>query len=172
MRFPVFVHRSVIEAPAREVFEWHERPEALLELLPSTRLIRILRRSGGLRDGGRVRIALGIGPLRVLWEAVHYGYVKGEQFCDEQIRGPFRVWRHTHRVAPLTESSSMLEDRVEYALPGGWITHALAGGAVRRLLSTMFQRRHAITRAQVEKRPGPRGVSRIPARSEDRALLS
>jgi ligand-binding SRPBCC domain-containing protein len=89
MRFPIFICRTVIDAPAREVFEWHERPEALLELLPSTRFIRILRRSGGLRDGGRVRLALGVGPLRLLWEAVHFGYVKGEQFCDEQVRGPF-----------------------------------------------------------------------------------
>jgi ligand-binding SRPBCC domain-containing protein len=152
MQFPIFVHRSVIEAPAREVFEWHEQPEALLELLPSTRFIRILRRSGGLRDGGRILLAMGIGPLRLMWEAVHFGYVKGEQFSDELIRGPFRVWRHTHRVAPLTESSSVLEDRVEYALPGGWIMHAIAGGVVHRFLVAMFERRHAITRAHVEKR--------------------
>jgi ligand-binding SRPBCC domain-containing protein len=137
-------------AAARDVFAWHERPDALLDLLPSSRYVRVLTRSGGVRNGGRILFTMGVGPLRMRWEAVHFGYVEGEQFSDEQVRGPFRVWRHTHRVTPLSGSSSVLEDRVEYALPGGRLAHALAGRVVRRMLRSMFERRHAITRASLE----------------------
>ena len=35
MRARVFIHESIIQAPARDLLEWHEQPEALLELLPS-----------------------------------------------------------------------------------------------------------------------------------------
>ena len=151
----LFVHRSAMPAPADVVFAWHERPDALLDLLPSRRLVRIRSRSGGVRDGGRIVFTIGIGPLRMLWEARHFGYVDGEQFSDEQVRGPFRVWRHTHRVTPLSETSSLLEDRVEYELPGGPLIRAVAGAAVRRMLVSMFERRHAITRASLQS-PGPK----------------
>ena len=137
-------------AAAADVFAWHERPNAMLDLLPSPRFVRVLARSGGIRDGGRIVFTMGVGLLRIRWEARHFGYVEGEQFCDEQVRGPFRVWRHTHRVTPLSESSSLLEDRVEYTLPGGWLIQAMAGRAVRRMLVSMFERRHAITRAAME----------------------
>jgi len=146
----IFIYRSIMPAAAHDVFAWHERPTALLELLPSSGFARVLSRSGGIRDGGRIVFTLGVGPLRIRWEAVHFGYVQDEQFCDEQVRGPFRVWRHTHRVTPLSTSSCRLEDRVEYALPGGRLIRVIAGPAVRRMLVSMFERRHAITRASFQ----------------------
>jgi ligand-binding SRPBCC domain-containing protein len=94
---------------------------------------------------------MGMGPARIRWEALHFGYVEGERFSDEQVHGPFRRWRHTHLMTPLSESSSVLEDRVEYVLPGGWLVHAMAGRAVRRMLESMFERRHAITRASLQR---------------------
>ena len=74
----VVVHRSVIPASADDVFQWHERPEALLDLVPSGGWVRIERRAGGVQDGGRVTLSIGLGPLRMLWEARHYGYVQWE----------------------------------------------------------------------------------------------
>ena len=133
-------------ASASTVFAWHERPSALFDLLPFRSLVRVLHQSGGVRDEGRVVFAMGVGPLRLVWEAVHFGYVEGQQFRDRQVRGPFRSWQHTHRVEPLTDTSSVLEDRVEYELPGGRVASAVAGWAVRRMLVSMFERRHAITR--------------------------
>jgi len=60
-----FTHRSVVHGSADDVFRWHERPEALLDLLPSRRWMRIESRTGGVRDGGRVTFSFGAGPLRV-----------------------------------------------------------------------------------------------------------
>jgi ligand-binding SRPBCC domain-containing protein len=48
---PVFCYRSIVEAPAPAVFRWHERPDAIEQLLPS-RLVRVVHRSGGIRNGG------------------------------------------------------------------------------------------------------------------------
>jgi hypothetical protein len=44
-------------------------------------------------------------------------------------------------------------------LPGGWVVHAIAGRAVRRLLVSMFERRHAITRASLEATPSNREIA-------------
>jgi uncharacterized protein YbjT (DUF2867 family)/ligand-binding SRPBCC domain-containing protein len=146
-RLSVFAYRSIIAGSAADIFRWHERPEALLDLIPSRRWIRIEERTGGLRDGGRVTFSFGVGPLRVRWEARHYGYVRGTQFCDEQIRGPFKIWRHTHRVEPIGAERSLYEDRIEYAVHGGPLTQRLAHPVLRRLLTRAFALRHRIVRA-------------------------
>ena len=143
----ILTYRSLVTGRANDVFRWHERPEALLDLLPSRRFVRIDRQAGGLRDGGCVAFSIGTGPLRVRWEARHYGYILGERFCDEQTRGPFGIWRHTHRFVAVGTEQTLYEDRVEYAVRGGRLVARLAHPVVRHLLTRMFARRHQIVRA-------------------------
>jgi uncharacterized protein YbjT (DUF2867 family)/ligand-binding SRPBCC domain-containing protein len=152
----VVVHRSVIPASADDVFQWHERPEALLDLIPSGGWVRIERRAGGIQDGGRVVFSIGLGPLRMPWESRHYGYVRGKQFCDEQVKGPFRTWRHTHRMEAMGASQSIYEDRIEYALRGGSLVRRLSDGIVRHFLTSMLMRRHQLVYASFS---GPRPLS-------------
>ena len=150
----LFVHRSVVNAPAAAVFRWHERPEALEQLMPPGRLVRIEQRAGGIRDGGRVALSIGLGPVRFRWEARHYGYVRGKQFCDEQVRGPFQTWRHTHRVQAIGTSESLYEDRVEYGLRGGVLAHTFFDGPLRLILRRAFAQRHRTVQARVPRMPG------------------
>ena len=150
----MFVHRSVVPAAASEVFRWHERPRALLDLLPSGGWVRVENRTGGLCDGDQVTISIGVGRLRVAWEARHFGYVRDRQFCDEQVRGPFRTWRHTHRIEAIGTRQSLYEDRIEYTLPGGLLAHRLLDGLVQRLLAHTFARRHEIVRRRLRGRRG------------------
>jgi len=100
-----------------------------------------------VRDGGRVTLAVGICPLRLTWIARDYAYIEDIQFCDEQVKGPFRTWRHTRRVLPVGAHWCALIDRVEYVLPGGSIVNTLFGSIVRRLLEAVFARRHQRTPA-------------------------
>ncbi len=144
----LFTHRSVVDGNADDVFRWHERPEALMDLSPFRRWLRIEHRTGDLHDGGSVTFSIGVGPLRMLWEARHYGYVGGKQFCDEQVRGPFKVWRHTHRIEAIGPHQSLYEDRVEYAVPGGRLMQRLTARPIRRLLAGLFARRHTIVHAR------------------------
>jgi uncharacterized protein YbjT (DUF2867 family)/ligand-binding SRPBCC domain-containing protein len=142
----LFTYCSVVPGAAVDLFRWHERPDALMDLLPSRRFVRIERQTGGLEDGGCVVFSVGVGPLRVRWEARHYGYVRGRQFCDEQVRGPFKTWRHTHRIEPISTGRSLYEDRVEYVVPGGRLVQRMAAAVLRPLLTRAFAQRHRIVR--------------------------
>jgi ligand-binding SRPBCC domain-containing protein len=142
-----FTYRSVIKGRVADVFSWHERPDALFDLLPSRRLVRVERQTGGVRDGGVVTFSIGVGPMRMRWEARHYGYVRGRQFCDEQVRGPFKVWRHTHLFEAISSDLTLYEDRVEYAVPGGPVVQRLAARVLRPLFARTFARRHRIVAA-------------------------
>lgn len=143
----LFTYSSVVAGGAADLFRWHERPQALMDLLSAHRFVRIERQTGGLEDGGCVVFSVGLGPLRMRWEARHYGYIPGRQFCDEQVRGPFRTWRHTHRIEPITAGQTLYEDRVEYAVPGGHLAQRLAVPVLQRLLTRAFAHRHRIVRA-------------------------
>jgi len=148
---PLFVYRSTVPASAVDLFQWHERPEALLDLIPGRRWVRIEEQVGGLRDGGRVIFSIGVGPLRVRWEARHFGYIPNTQFCDEQVRGPFAIWRHTHRIESIGADRSVYEDSVEYAVPGGWLANLVAAPLLGRLLSISFAQRHRIVRESLRQ---------------------
>jgi len=143
-----FVYRSVIDAPAVELFRWYEQPGALEALSPPA-LVRIEGHEGGIRNGGTATLSIGIGPARVRWVARHYGYIAGRQFCDEQLRGPFAVWRHTHRFEPISRSQTMHEDRIEFAAFRHSLLSRLAAVVLTPLLTRAFAQRHRILQARV-----------------------
>ena len=145
----VFVRRAPMPASADTLFAWHERPGALERLTPPWSPVTVLERHGGIEDGGRVVLGLPVGPLQVRWEALHRDYVAGRQFRDEQVRGPFARWVHTHRIEPAGAEASVLEDRIEWALPGGPIGELVGGRATRGLLDRLFTWRHRTTAADL-----------------------
>lgn len=149
MKTELFSRRSTLPVPLEAAFAWHTRPGALERLLPPWEKVQILKRTGGLQDGGRVELQVHVGPLPVTWIAEHRDYQPNQQFRDVQIQGPFAAWDHLHRFEPEGPEASVLEDRVEYALPGGILGRWTGQGAVRHRLEQMFQYRHATTIADL-----------------------
>ncbi len=149
MRTEVFIRRVRIPAPAAEVFQWHARPGALERLTPPWEAVEIVERGGGIENGGRVVLRMGLGPVSRQWVAEHRGYEAGVQFRDVQISGPFAHWEHTHRVEADGRAGCILEDRIEYALPGKRLGQVLGGAWTKRKLARLFTYRHEVTRQDV-----------------------
>lgn len=122
-----FVRRTRIAAPVERVFQWHELPGVLEKLTPPGEPVRVIERSGGIRDGGRVVIEIGYPPVSIRWAAEHSGYIENRQFRDIQVRGPFRRWEHTHLFEADGPDACYLEDHIEYAAPLGMIGDWLLG---------------------------------------------
>jgi hypothetical protein len=155
---PVSVFRSALPVSAAEAFAWHEREGAFARLSPPWQPVRVLERSGGIRDGGRLVLDAGFPAGR--WEAVHEGYQPGREFRDHQRGGPFARWEHVHRFLPEGARASVLEDHITWELPLAPLS-GLAHGLVRERLAALFAWRHRTTRldlAEAAARPGPRGI--------------
>lgn len=150
----VFVRRETLSVPADEAFRWHERPGAFERLVPPWERIELVEETGGVRDGARVVLRMHAGPLSLRWVAEHEGYTEGREFRDVQVEGPFRDWEHTHRMEPRADGTSVLEDRVEYALP---FAARLAGGAMRRRLERTFAYRQRTTRDDLAAHAATKG---------------
>jgi len=88
----------------------------------------------------RLRL-LGV-PLR--WQARITGWEPPVGFVDEQVRGPYRLWRHAHRFYDGGEGT-IIEDTVQYRLPFvaiGELFHPL----VRLQLQRIFRFRQRAVR--------------------------
>jgi len=155
-----FTYGSIIGAPAAEVFRWHEQPGALAALTPS-RLVRIEQQEGGIRDGGRVTFSIGVGSVRMRWVLRHYGYIACRRFCDEQVRGPFAVWRHAHSFEPIGASQALYQDRVEFTVGRGGVLNRIAAGVLRPVLTLVFASRHRVVRASVRRSVAPRWAATV-----------
>ena len=70
----------------------------------------------GLRIHYRIR-PLGV-PQR--WTSEITEYDPPYRFVDEQVRGPYRRWRHIHEFRPVGDATEIV-DVVEYEMPFGWL---------------------------------------------------
>lgn len=143
MALETFFKRSRIPASAAAVYRWHAEPGALERLTPPGERIRIVSRTGGIKDGARVTFR--IGPLGLLWVAEHRDTIPDRQFRDVQIRGPFRRWEHVHRFLADGPDACFLVDEVVYEFPFGQLGERVAGKYVRRKLERLFAWRHRVT---------------------------
>ncbi len=147
---PIFEWRSIMPAPADELYEYHARPGAFKRLAPPWQKLRVLEQSGDV-TGGRVAFEVRFGPVKRRWTAEMGGSVPGRQFVDRQLDGPFSAWEHTHRFVPVDDERSELIDHIEYRLPAGGITDAVGEGPAGRTLERFFRFRHERTRRDFER---------------------
>jgi uncharacterized protein len=157
----IFTAISTIDAPAAEVFRWHEEPGALERLTPPWEPVDVEQRPENLRDGARAVLRVGPGPFKFRWVLEHRDYIEGRQFRDVQISGPFRSWQHTHLFRPNENGTSILEDHIEYILPLGLAGAIFGDWFVRRKLKRLFEYRHRVTKeAMATRKTLPIDISR------------
>lgn len=142
------VFESLMPAPVEEVFSFHERPDAIWLLTPWWSGARVARAAPDLQPGRRPVLRLGVRPLSIDWEALHEEYDPPHSFVESQVRGPFRHWRHRHRVLA-ADGGARLRDEIDYELPGG-IFEPVLNIPLRLFLGRLFAYRHAVTRRYVQ----------------------
>jgi ligand-binding SRPBCC domain-containing protein len=132
--------------PREEVFAFFAEAANLERITPPELHFRILTpqpismQQGTLID---YRLCLFGVPLR--WQAHISHWRPPSGFVDEQLRGPYRLWRHTHRFHDGGEAT-IIEDVVRYQLPFGLfgnIFHPL----VRLQLKRIFRFRQSAVRS-------------------------
>ena len=142
--------RRSVDLPVgvEQAFAYHQRPGALIRLMPAWENATIVESDGGIDVGNRVVMKLKVFGVPMHWVARHTRLEPPHLFEDVQDSGPFSTWRHQHLFAPTADASTLastLTDDIEYDVPLGKIGRTLGGGFVRRQLDGMFKFRHAVT---------------------------
>ena len=146
-----FIKESFFSLPRRELFAFHERPEAFTLLTPAWQRIEVESTASTLRPSGDVvRFAVRFGPLRFPFEMIHTDFRTDELFVDQQQGGLFSSWRHEHRFLQAgwdADPASVLQDRITYAHP----LLPLLRPFVAPRLATLFQFRHRKTAEELSE---------------------
>ena len=139
------VYRSFMPARSEALFEFHMNPLNLPLISPSFPPVSLLSPSKRADAGDLQVIRLGGRRLGITWHARVTCVLAGRMIEDVQERGPFRSWRHQHRVAS-AKGGSVLSDVVSFRLIPTPVGEFLEYLAVRPLLIAMFAVRHRKTR--------------------------
>lgn len=124
--------RSTLQLPypVDDVRAWHDRPGALVRLTPPGLATLEDPAAGGMQEGRVVAARLGPAQLpellRPRWVLRHREHDPAAgTFLDQQVHGPWRIWRHSHTIAAAGMSAApgagatTLQDDLEIELPRG-----------------------------------------------------
>lgn len=89
-----------------------------------------------VRDGTQLCYKIRLAGIRFSWETRILSWEPPTLFSDEQARGPFNMWRHTHTFYPEGNHVRM-DDEVIYRLPL-WPFGEIAHPWVARQLERIF----------------------------------
>ncbi len=143
--------------PPPRVFPLFADASNLEPMTPSWLRFRILtERPIFMGTGTLIEYRLRLWGVPVRWKTLIAKWDPPRSFVDEQIRGPYAEWIHTHTFAEL-DGGTLMEDHVRYRLPFGWAGR-LAHPVVRQRLRGIFLHRRAVVADLLGSKERPPGV--------------
>jgi ligand-binding SRPBCC domain-containing protein len=127
--------------PPEEVFRFFENPENLAAITPEWLSFRILTPPPiDLKVGTLIDYSIRWLGLGMRWRTMITTYDPPRRFVDEQLRGPYSLWHHTHSFRSV-EGGTEMTDLVRYMLPCGVLGELAHRFIVRRQLDAIFDHR-------------------------------
>jgi ligand-binding SRPBCC domain-containing protein len=146
-----YLHREqFIPAPIEEVFDFFSDVRNLEAITPKWLRFRILTPTPiAMRAGAVIEYRLSWGFIGLRWKTVISQWKPPHFFVDEQQRGPYRVWQHTHSFREEPDGTRMF-DTVHYELPFGLLGKLAHTLRVKRDLQRIFDYRAEVIQEYFE----------------------
>lgn len=149
MRLLSEVHLST---PRDRVFERFSAPATLESLSPPWVHCRMIGPAPAVMAlGATIEYRFRLHGVPIRWVAGITMWNPPDVFVDEQVRGPYRRWTHTHTFVAKGDTT-IVGDRIEFAAPGGKF---IERWVVRDLRRIFLFRREALLRGFAEPQPWP-----------------
>lgn len=131
--------------PRAQVFEFFAEAANLARITPPAMGFQIMTPGPiEMRAGTQIEYRIRVFGLPLTWRSLISRWEPPSVFVDEQLKGPYRQWIHTHRfcdhVDPQRGAGTLIEDQVRYRIPGGSLGR-FAHPLVRRELERIFRYR-------------------------------
>jgi ligand-binding SRPBCC domain-containing protein len=148
MRVHVLEREQRVARPVAEVFAFFAQARNLEAITPPWLRFEVLGDPGEIRPGTLIEYRLRLHAVPVRWLTRIDELRAGRAFVDRQVRGPYRLWHHTHEFAA-DGDGTVVRDSVRYALPFGGLGALAHRLFVRRDLERIFDYRRAAVRERL-----------------------
>ena len=130
--------------PPAEVFEFFADALNLEAITPGWLRFRVITPGPiDMRPGALIEYRLTLHRLPIRWLTRIEVWEPGRRFVDVQVRGPYRLWHHTHTFEADGRGGTVVRDVVRYALPLGPLGRLAHRLFVARDLRRIFDHRLA-----------------------------
>ncbi|MBW3598236.1 MAG: SRPBCC family protein [Planctomycetes bacterium] len=130
-----------IQRPLEETFAFFADAANLERITPAFLNFHVeTPQDGQIKAGVLIDYRLRLYGVPLRWRTEIEVFEPPRRFVDVQLRGPYRLWRHTHEFAAESEGTRMT-DCVEYQMPLGPLGGAARALFVRRALERIFDHR-------------------------------
>jgi ligand-binding SRPBCC domain-containing protein len=139
----VLRREQLVPGPPSDVFEFYAEAGNLERITPAWLGFRVVTAQPiEMRPGALIEYRLTLHRVPVRWLTRIEEWEPGERFVDVQVKGPYRLWHHTHTFEA-RNGDTIVRDEVRYALPLGPLGELAHRLFVRRDLERIFDFRHA-----------------------------
>jgi ligand-binding SRPBCC domain-containing protein len=136
-----FEINQFIPLPIKEVFHYFSNPENLQKITPKYLNFKIKNDPLlEMKKGQIFKYQLRVRGIPINWTSLISSYHPPYSFIDEQIKGPYSSWHHTHTFKEENGGTTII-DEVKYTLPLGFIGKIINSIWVKRDLNSIFKYR-------------------------------
>lgn len=151
MKVYSLVRKQKLQYPREYVFSFFKKPENLASITPDSLGFKILTPSPiEMRVGTLIDYTIRWLGMPIRWRTLVTKFKPPVCFVDEQIKGPYSFWHHTHTFTVSDEGTEMTDD-VRYAPPFGVLGELLHKLVIRRQLEEIFDYRAQVIETLLDR---------------------
>ena len=136
------VQEQTIDKPIHEVFSFLSDARNLPLLIPDWIRFGIVTPGPVvMAPGTLIDYAIRLHGIPFAWQSEITVWEPLRRFVDEQRKGPYRRWIHTHTFEEVHAGQTLVRDVVRYSVPGGTVVNKLLVAPDLRKIFTHRRRR-------------------------------
>jgi len=133
-----FKAQQWVKHPLSEVFKFFSDENNLEIITPPWLNFRVLRKNTlRIEQGTEIDYRISVHGVPMRWRSLICDWQPETQFVDLQLKGPYRLWHHTHLFEE-KDGGTLMTDIVRYKVPFGVLGQIAAGWLVRRDIEKIF----------------------------------
>ena len=122
-----------------DVFDFFSRPENLAAITPPKMKFKILTPSPiEMKEGALIDYTVRILGFPVRWRTLITKYDPPDIFVDQQLKGPYSLWHHTHTFTKISDNETLIKDIIAYSIPFGFIGRVVHSIYIKKDLEKIF----------------------------------
>jgi len=137
-------YKQLIDSDIDTVFSFFSNAENLSKITPPKLKFEILTPVPiKMKEGQLIDYTIKILGKRIRWRTIITEFNPNIKFVDQQLKGPYSMWHHTHEFKEIDNKVEMI-DKISYAIPFGFLGRIVNFIFVKGDLDEIFNYRYKV----------------------------